>query len=436
MMRSLSIILILIGAGFMFASVIFSLKMLQSVPSTFLNRWRVLTALMLFFLLGYLTFIVAQLKRLPLPAELVAGVVFLAGAVFVFLIINLTRNTVAKIREGEQLLRTARDQLEIRVEQRTEQLQKTLVDLEREVSARKKATFALENVNAELLQILNCSADGIRVVDKNFIIQRVNSTFVKLAGIPAEKLIGMRCYEVFEHAACRTPDCSLSRILHGAPAVENEKYLLRKDGKVFPCIVTAFPYCSPGGELIGTVEGFRDISLRKQMENRLKEMSITDDLTGLLNRRGFIAVAEKHLQLGERFDQTLYLLYADLDNMKWINDNLGHDAGDLALMEAADVLKNTFRKSDVLGIGRLGGDEFAVLMLSRPVPCCHHPVLQRLEDQIAGRNKNPDRRYQLSISVGVAEYRPESPCSIEEFLSMGDEAMYECKRERKKNSRT
>lgn len=429
----LSIILVFLGAGFLLASIFFSLSMLKEIPAAFLAKWKVLTGLMLFFLCGYLVFIVVHLKQIDLPAELVTGVVFFGGALFVFLIINLSENTIGKLREGERLLRSARDQLEIRVEERTLQLQQALADLEKEIGAHRKAAKTVENTNAELLQILNCAAEGIRVVDKNFIMQRVNRTFALMAGVAEEELIGRPCHEAFDNAFCHTPDCSLEKIMRGAGSVEIEKALTRMDGMVFPCIVTAFPYYNKEGELIGIVEGFRDISQRKVMENMLKEMSITDELTGLLNRRGFFAVAEKHLQLVERVDESLYLLYADLDNMKMINDSLGHDTGDQALVEAADVLKSTFRKADVLGIGRLGGDEFAVLMFSSFEPCCNHPVMHRLEQHIAERNQQPGRGYQLSMSVGIVRYDPEHPCSVEEFLAQGDKAMYVCKNEKKNN---
>jgi diguanylate cyclase (GGDEF)-like protein/PAS domain S-box-containing protein len=427
----LSIILVFVGAGFLLSSIYFSLHMLKGVPGAFLARWKVLIGLMLFFLCGYLVFIVGQLKQIDLPAELVTGIVFFGGALFVFLIINLSENTIATIREGERLLRGAHDELEIRVEERTLQLQQALAELEQEIGERRKSAAALENVNAELLQILNCAAEGVRVVDKHFIMRRVNRTFAQMAGVAEEQLIGMPCHEAFVNIFCHTPDCSLVKILGGAANLENEKTLTRKDGRVFPCVITAFPYYNNKGELIGIVEGFRDISQHKKMENMLKEMSVTDELTGLLNRRGFLAEAKKHLQLVDRVDRSLYLLYADLDNMKMINDSLGHETGDQALVEAADVLKSTFRKSDVLGIGRLGGDEFAVLMFSTFEPCCNHPVRHRLEQQIAARNHQPGRGYQLSMSVGIVRYDPEHPCSVEEFLAMADKAMYLCKKERK-----
>lgn len=410
--QTISLILVLIGAGFMFASIIFSLKTLTNVPDSFRQRWQILTALMVFFFAGYLTFAVISLKKLNLHMEIVTGVVFFAGALFVFLITTVSRKIIAKIREGEQLLRNAKDELEIRVQQRTEELKKS---------------------NTELTQILNSAADGIRVVDKNFIMQRVNNTFAEMTGFTADELIGTPCYEAFTSPTCHTENCMKQKIFNGEKHLEHEVELKLADGTPLPCLVTAFPFYNADNELVGIVEGFRDISERKKMEDRLKEISITDELTGLLNRRGFLFMAEKQINLVDRLDKSMFLLYADIDNMKWINDNLGHSVGDEALIEAADLLRNTFRKSDTIGIGRLGGDEYAVLMHSNlEGPCCNHPVIQRIEEQIAKKNAEPDRRYTFSMSTGIAQYDTDNPCSLEEFISMGDKAMYQCKREKKK----
>ena len=429
----LSIILVLLGACFMVPSIMLSLKTGKNVPVTFQERWKVLTYLMIFFLGGYLTFLVIQLKQLNIAIELITGIVFFGGALFVFLITNLTRNTVLKIREGEQLLRNAKDQLEIRVEERTDDLKKALENLEVEIAERKKTAASLEEVNAEILQILNTSADGIRVIDTNYKVLRVNRTFSEMTGMSEKELLNRPCHQIgLKGHACDTPDCPVQKVLNGAERVDCEVDVEGAEGRMIPCMVTAFPYYTPGGELIGVVEGFRDISERKEMEEKLREISVTDELTGVLNRRGFLEMAEKQIHLSGRMDKSMYLLYADIDNMKWINDNLGHRVGDEALIEAADTLKHTFRKADVIGIGRLGGDEFAILMFSDLGSCCDHPAQQRLEENITEINKQAGRTYSLSISTGIVKYDHENPCSIEEFISMGDEAMYICKKERKK----
>ena len=99
------------------------------------------------------------------------------------------------------------------------------------------------------------------------------------------------------------------------------------------------------------------VALQKQAE-ALREASVTDELTGLLNRRGFMLLADQQLKLATRERRRSILLFIDLNGMKTINDNLGHDVGDKALKDTAALLKRVFRSTDV--IGRLGGDEFVV----------------------------------------------------------------------------
>ncbi|MCG2722938.1 MAG: diguanylate cyclase, partial [Thermodesulfovibrionales bacterium] len=102
----------------------------------------------------------------------------------------------------------------------------------------------------------------------------------------------------------------------------------------------------------------QEIEQRKKMEDELRSLSITDELTGLYNRRGFSALAEHQLKISNRLGQGHFLLYADLDGLKNINDTLGHKEGDKVLINAADILMATYRNSDI--IARMGGDEFVV----------------------------------------------------------------------------
>lgn len=173
----------------------------------------------------------------------------------------------------------------------------------------------------------------------------------------------------------------------------------------------------------------REIDKRKGLEKKLKESSITDELTKLLNRRGFLTLADKQLKIADRIKKELFLLYIDLDNLKWINDKLGHQMGDLALVETADVLNKMFRKADV--IGRLGGDEFAV-MLNKANRNDDDPLAKRLEKNIKICNAQEGRSYQLSLSYGLVRYNPHAPRSIDELISQADTSMYECKKEKKK----
>jgi diguanylate cyclase (GGDEF)-like protein len=162
------------------------------------------------------------------------------------------------------------------------------------------------------------------------------------------------------------------------------------------------------------------------LERELRSLALTDDLTCLYNRRGFFAAATQQLKLAHRNAQHLLLLFCDVNNLKKINDSFGHRDGDLALIRAADALEQTFRDSDILA--RIGGDEFAVLALEGSGQS-QGIILRRLEKnlKISGAI---EKRYELSLSVGVARFDPKRAVSLGELMSQADQAMYEQKRSR------
>ena len=166
---------------------------------------------------------------------------------------------------------------------------------------------------------------------------------------------------------------------------------------------------------------------RHRLLAELQRMSFVDDLTGLRNRRGFFALAEQQVKLSDRTKNGFLLPLADLDGLKSINDAFGHREGDLALIETASVLKETFRESDI--IARIGGDEFAVIAIEAG-PDSAEIVRGRLSKNVEASNAGGSRRYTLSISLGIASYDPERPCPIDELLARADAQMYEQKRSR------
>jgi len=164
---------------------------------------------------------------------------------------------------------------------------------------------------------------------------------------------------------------------------------------------------------------------RQRLAVELHKLSRSDDLTGLLNRRGFIRMAQHQLRLANGTKTQVPLLFADFDHLKQINDTLSHRDGDRALIEVADVLKQTFRESDI--IARIGGDEFVVLTIEAGKDS-EEVLLHRLQEELDAHNAQGERRYKLSISVGIAYYDPERPCSIDELLHRADTLMYEQKK--------
>jgi len=168
-----------------------------------------------------------------------------------------------------------------------------------------------------------------------------------------------------------------------------------------------------------------ELAERTKLEEKLHAASITDELTGLLNRRGFLILAQKHLEHAERSGKTFAILFLDLNGMKKINDEFGHREGDRALIDISNVLKRTFRKADI--IARIGGDEFTVLIADIPDMTIEETVAQHIHDNLNACNSEAKRGYKLSVSMGMVYYDPERPCPVEELLDGADELMYEHK---------
>jgi len=180
----------------------------------------------------------------------------------------------------------------------------------------------------------------------------------------------------------------------------------------------------------------RTILAARRLAERHKQRAEKDHLTGLYNRNGFFERAPEQLELINRLRTTALLVFLDFDNFKQINDRLGHPVGDQALIEVADVLKESFRKIDL--IARLGGDEFGVLAIETEEDKAEakdkekrdnlEVIKDRLEEKIEECNRRKDRQYQLSLSMGVTRYDSQEPCLIDELLARADRAMYEQKR--------
>jgi diguanylate cyclase (GGDEF)-like protein len=162
-----------------------------------------------------------------------------------------------------------------------------------------------------------------------------------------------------------------------------------------------------------------------KLQEKTRAMSVTDELTGLYNRRGFFTLAERELKIANRHMIKMFLIYVDLDNLKEINDTFGHLKGDMVLIETAKILRGTFRQSDI--IARIGGDEFTAVLIGT-TEAYAETIISRLRKNIDILNEKITQGYKFSISTGIACYDPESPSSIVELLNHADKSMYEQKR--------
>jgi diguanylate cyclase (GGDEF)-like protein len=200
-----------------------------------------------------------------------------------------------------------------------------------------------------------------------------------------------------------------------------------------------------GSEPLGyIVKPYRELELRcaievalsrQKMEDALREreaafrnLSLVDEMTGLHNRRGFCALAEQQLKAAIRSKQPLALFFADIDELKRINDAFGHAAGDQAIRETATVLRRTFRDADV--IARLAGDEFVVLALDTAAAATDR-MLARLRKNFAALNASSARSFRLEISAGATVCTAPGDLSVDALLARADAAMYEAKRRKR-----
>jgi diguanylate cyclase (GGDEF)-like protein len=171
----------------------------------------------------------------------------------------------------------------------------------------------------------------------------------------------------------------------------------------------------------------KDALLRTKMEAQIIHLSLTDELTGLNNRRGFLLRADQLFKLIHRVQTRAWLVYLDIDNLKQVNDRFGHEAGDRLIRGAAKILRESFRDSDV--IGRIGGDEFVVFATGTSTPLGE--IHNRLNRNIRHFNSCFPDHPALSLSIGSIRCEPRKSQTLEELIHLADAAMYIEKRSKR-----
>ena len=172
----------------------------------------------------------------------------------------------------------------------------------------------------------------------------------------------------------------------------------------------------------------RDISTRKREELRLRRASLTDDLTRLYNRRGFLTLADQQLRIARRQEKHAVLLYVDMDDFKALNDKFGHIEGDRALAAMGRLLRRAVRDCDV--VARMGGDEFTIMALDADRASARL-IQRRIEDRVMALNASGELAAPISLTVGHTRVRPTDHASLPELLARADALLMARKKRRR-----
>jgi PAS domain S-box-containing protein len=261
----------------------------------------------------------------------------LVSPLLYFFILHPLTLHIDKRRQAEEDLRKSHDELEERVKNRTSKL----IDINK----------LLKESESRYRSLIESTDSSIYLVDKNYRYLLINKKHLERMGISKDQYKGKLFSDFHSLEETTLFKEKVDAVFKAGKSAQYE-YNSSRDGRYF--LQTFSPIKEKDRYVTAVTIVSKDITKRKLMEEKLRTASVTDELTGLYNRRGFFILAEQQFKLASRENKSIYVVSADLDYLKIINDSLGHRTGDLALKETATILKETFRKSDI--IARVGGD--------------------------------------------------------------------------------
>ena len=307
-------------------------------------------------------------------------------------------------------------------------------ELNKYIAAQKRISEALIESEEHFRNAFDYAAIGMALVSPEGNWLRVNRSLSEIVGYSEAELLVSEFQSITHRDDLGNDLAETYRLLSGETLTcQLEKRYIHKHGHEVWASCSASLVRDANGRPLHLIFQIQDITERKRAEAAIQTLSLVDELTGLYNRRGFLAFAQQHLNSLQRTNMDVVVIYADLDGLKKINDSLGHKEGDRALVKTAELLKQTFRSSDVLA--RLGGDEFTALAAVEPEGGVNH-LLSRLQESFDHYNALNLAPYKLSISIGVAPYDCARYQSLADLMAQADAAMYEDKRAKQTTSQT
>lgn len=314
----------------------------------------------------------------------------------------------------------------------------SLLSVHRDVEALRKTAEELAVSEEHFRLITENGSDLVCTQDLQGKTLYVSPSVERILGYSSQEYIAFSALDLVhpDDRALLTPvrNKPISETYRNQPV---EYRILHKDGRYRWLEINFGSLRDRLGKVAGVQSSARDVTARRLAEERLaaqteqlRLLSLRDELTGLYNRRGWLELAAQGLRVAIREQRTAAVIFGDLNGMKQINDQHGHEEGDCALQDTARVLASACRKVDV--IARFGGDEFVVFALDFELRGLT-ALRERTRQTISRMNRSGERPFLISLSLGAAFFSPETPESIEQLLDRADAEMYERKRARREN---
>ena len=282
-----------------------------------------------------------------------------------------------------------------------------------ELTEKKSTQLSLDISEKERLfhSIFEFCADAILISDSDGVIRLLNHNAERLFNLPSEKIIGGKI-----KLLCKTEQCKEVSILRpekDTGIAEVHSFELKLNDMTF------------------RVSMLHDITELVRLREELRAMTFVDDLVDLCNRRGFFTLAQQQIKLANRTKRGLYLFLINVDNVKQVSDGNGEKAADSMIVRAAQIIKDTFRKSDI--VARVSKETFAVLALEAQGGSTD-VIGKRLQGNLEKYNAGVSPECALLASMGTAYYDPSRPCSIDTLFGYADMLLYKQRNDKRKSA--
>lgn len=294
-----------------------------------------------------------------------------------------------------------------------------------DITEQKKAELEIESRERYFRTLIEKAKDVITILDRDGIIVYESPAAELISGYQIDELIGMNMLDLIHPDDLKQVADNFARnVTEPASSVSMELRFRRKDGS-WCWVEGTSTNLLDDPTVSGIICNYHDVTDRKIMEEKLQELSLTDDLTSLENRRQFYLVLEEEIKRSISNGRSSSLALIDLDGFKEYNDRYGHTNGDAVLKEFANILREGIRKND--RVFRYGGDEFSIIFPSTEMPRASS-VLNRIRNRWKTKVKHlyPQGKVFLGFSAGVAQF-PESAESSDALIFLTDTALYRAK---------